>query len=54
MKLVVVENEPNPLVLTDDSPIVKAMRNILGVPSVIGIIMITSMIIQTKIRTTDR
>lgn len=48
-----VANQPNPFVLTDESPIVKAARNILGVPSVLGMLVITSMIVQTKLHATD-
>lgn len=47
-------NEPSPFILTDQSPIVKKMRTILGVPSVLGVLAITAMAIQSRLQNQDK
>lgn len=43
-------NVPNPLILSDSSPLVKKLRRIFAVPSLLGVFAITVMATQEKFR----
>jgi len=49
-----MEKETNPFVLVDESPIVKTLRNVLGLPSLLGVLGITVIVIQSEMQANRR